>query len=315
MQAMQNGYSYALALTADLPEPVNALSTMATLHAPHAFVSAGNGEEMLFLSNLSTPLLVTNTDVFPADPRSEFDRLEGKIEDVKGRPPATAASDSNATMGLAVSENGNPMSDGLCVLSSSLSSLDLMVKESNHEASFVRTEAGRNSTCSSIFAEPGHDPWAISTKPTKGDFVSVFLHRFAQRPLPSGVNIPVTGLEGWLHRIRLILEEPHCEDAKCLLKESPSAVLFAQQLHLVRACGLFIEEMAQRAVNKDYHWDFLFRMYGDEKARMWLLGRDGTIDPRRRRHAERGSDLMRKQVLVSEAYKTHNVLVAQQAAL
>jgi hypothetical protein len=162
--------------------------------------------------------------------------------------------------------------------------------------------------------ETTYDPWAISARVNKGNFASVFLHRFSQRPLPADVNIPVTGLEGWLHCVRLILEKPHCEDAKRLLKESPSAVLFAQQLHLARACGLFIEEMAQRAVNKDYHWDFLFRMYGDEKARMWLLGRDGTINTRRRRHADRGSDLMRKQVLVSEAYKTHNELVAQRLA-
>ncbi|CAG8778891.1 12373_t:CDS:2, partial [Acaulospora colombiana] len=141
------------------------------------------------------------------------------------------------------SSDADPMPDDFSLLNSSLSGLEVTAKESNHE----ETPAGSTTTFSSLSVEPGRDPWAISTKTTKGDFVSVFLHRFAQRSLPSDVNIPVTGLEGWLHRIRLTLEEPHCEDAKRLLKENPSAVLFAQQMHLVRACGLFIEEMAQRA--------------------------------------------------------------------
>jgi hypothetical protein len=107
------------------------------------------------------------------------------------------------------------------------------------------------------------------------------------------------------------VSEPQSEEAKNILKEKPSAVLFAQQLHLVQDCGEHIEVMAQRAVDRDYYYDHLMRVYGDSTARRWITGREEGHS-QRRRSSQRASLSMRKRVLIGEGYKVYHALMQMQ---
>lgn len=151
----------------------------------------------------------------------------------------------------------------------------------------------------------------VSPAPVRYGYVSVFLQGFSQRPLPTRLGDQIHDLQDWMRDILNKVSEPQSKEAKNILKLEPSSVLFAQQLHLAQDCGEHIEVMAQRAVNRDYYYDYLMRVYGDSMARRWITGREEG-DSHRRRSAQRASLSMRKRVLIGEGYKVYQTVVQMQ---
>ena len=142
----------------------------------------------------------------------------------------------------------------------------------------------------------------------------MFLHCFTERIIPSNLGVSLDSLEEWVKDVLHIVAEPSSEQAKRLLKETPQAVLFAQQLHLANQWSEQIEDIAQRAASRDYYYDFLIRMYGHTRARQWITGREEG-DGRRRRCAQKGSLSMRKRVLIGQGYKAYHESMVRQAHL
>lgn len=108
------------------------------------------------------------------------------------------------------------------------------------------------------------------------------------------------------------VSDPRSEQAKGLFRGNPAGVLYAAQLQLAIRWSREIEEVAHRAMTRDYYYDLLMRVGGHEKAKEWVSGRIGEDGGRRKRMTKgSGSSSLRKRVLVGQGFRAYNEMVKE----
>ena len=148
-------------------------------------------------------------------------------------------------------------------------------------------------------------------------YISSFLHGVSERVASShlGPAGSECNVHAWMYWVLSTVSDPRTEQAKGLLRNSPGSVLFAAQLQLATACSREIEEMAQRAASRDYHYEYLIRACGHARAKEWLSGRGSEFGKKRAikgSGSTGGGPCLRKRVLVGQGFKAYNEMVKRQ---